>query len=160
MSSNVVNQVAYLRTSREFPEDDAHELSVEINKCYIDIANAVNRRTISLFPTTRPAATGENWFLTKNQRQQGFREVYTFTTLPATIPHGIDLSKIYGFVRIFGAMTDGSFWYTLPWVSVVAANNQINVFISSTNIQITGGGGAQQPVITAGTVVLEWISEV
>lgn len=160
MSSNVVNQVSYLRTSREFPENDAEELSVEINKTYIDIANSVNARTIGLFPTTRPAVTGESWYLTKNQRQQGLRQVYTFETLPVDMEHGIDFAKIYGFVRIFGAMTDGTYWYTLPWVSVVDATNQINIYISDTKIKITGGGGAAQPVITSGTVVLEWLSQV
>jgi len=78
MSANVVNQVAYLRTTREFPEE-IHQLSVEINKCYVDIASAVNNRTISIFPKNRPAVNGENWFIT-NQRQQGFRQIYTFTS--------------------------------------------------------------------------------
>ena len=36
MSSNIVNQVAYLRTSREFP-DELHQLSVEVNKMYVDM---------------------------------------------------------------------------------------------------------------------------
>ena len=54
MSSNLINQVAYLRTSREFPEE-LHQLTVEINKTYVDIANAVNARVIGLFPTNRPA---------------------------------------------------------------------------------------------------------
>lgn len=158
MSANVVNQMAYLRTSRNFPED-LHQLSVEVNKTYVDIANTVNNRTISMFPTDRPAINGESWFLFKNQRQQGFRQAYPFTTIPATIPHGLDIDDIERFVRIWGVFTDGAFWYTLPWVSVVDVTAQINVFLSATNIQITGGGGPGQPVSTKGTVILEWISE-
>ena len=45
-SPNVVNAVPYLRTTREYPQDDAHLLSVEMNKSYVDIDNALNSRTI------------------------------------------------------------------------------------------------------------------
>lgn len=158
MSSNVVNQVAYLRTSRNFPED-LRQLTVEVNKVYIDIANAVNERTIGIFSTNRPAINGESWFISKNLKQQGLRQIYPFTTIPATIEHGLDFDEIERFVRIWGVFTDGTFWYTLPWVSVVDVTAQINVFVGPTTIQITGGGGPGQPVSTKGTVILEWISD-
>lgn len=156
MSSNVVNQVAYLQTTRIFPKDP-ELLVVELGKSYLDIATTVNTRVISIFPTRRPAISGEEWFLRNNQKQQGFRQVYPITGT-GSYPHGINIATIGGFTKIYGTFTDGSFWYTLPWVSVVAANAQINVFVNATNIVITGGGGAGQPVIVSGFVVLEWIS--
>ena len=64
MSQNVSNQVAFLRTTRNFPLDDPQQLSVEINRSYVDIANAVNTRTIGIFPTNMAAQGGESWFLT------------------------------------------------------------------------------------------------
>lgn len=155
MSANVVNQVAFLRTSREFPEE-LDQLCVEVNKSYIDTANAVNNRTISIFPTNRPAINGESWFLT-SRKQQGVRQVYSITGT-GTYPHGITDFSVVQFVRIFGTFTDGTFWYPLPWVSVLSSTNNINIYLDSTNIVITGGGGGAQPTITSGTVVLEWIN--
>jgi len=156
LSTNFVNQTPYLRTTRAFPEE-VKQLAVEVNRAYVDIANAVNTRTISIYPTTRAAITGNNYYLVKNQRQQSFRQIYNFTTVPVDIPHGINLDEIYAVVKIYGAFTDGTFWYTLPWVSVVDVTNQINVFLSSSQIRITGGGGPGQPIPTQGTVVLEWV---
>lgn len=159
MSSGLINQSPYLRTSRNFPEDDAHQLAVEINRSYVDIAEKVNKRTISLYPTTKPAINGESWFLSQNKRQQGFRQVYTFTSLPAVIPHGVDIAQIYGFIRIFGAFTDGTFWYPLPYVVIAGGvASQTEVFLDTTNINITSGGSG--PAATKGQVVLEWLSEV
>ena len=157
MSANVVNQVSFLRTSRNFPED-LRQLTVEINKVYIDIANAVNERTISIFPTNRPAVNGESWFLSKNLRQQGLRQAYPFTTLPAVIHHGLNFDEIERFVRIFGAFTDGTFWYPLPYVAIVGGvASQVEVFLDDTNIFVTSGAGG--PTSTKGTVILEWISD-
>jgi hypothetical protein len=157
--NNVVNQVAYLRTSREFPED-LHQLCVESNKSYVSIAQAVNARTIGIFPTDRPAITGESWFL-NNQRQQTLRQVYSFSsfTSPQSIPHAINTNSIRGFTRIYGTATNGTNWYPLPYVDVTAANNQINVIVTPTNIVITAGAGAP-PAITSGWIVLEWLSQV
>lgn len=154
MSTNVTNQVAYLRTTRTFPID-SQALSVEIDRAYVDIANAVNNRTIGIFSNNRSNLTGENWFIT-SQRQQTFRRIYTFTSA-GSISHGINISQIYGFTRIYGTFTDGTNWYPLPYVDTTAANNQISVNITSSNIVITAGGGSP-PSITSGIIVLEWLA--
>lgn len=160
MSSNVVNNIPYLRTSRNFPED-LPQLTVEINKSYVDIANAVNNRTISIFPTRTPAITGENWFVFKNQRQGTFRQAYPFTAtggVVSPIPHSITFEDISGFTRIYGTVTDtNGLWYPLPYVDVLSATNQISIVVNSTNIVITQGSGAPF-VIASGYVVLEWLS--
>ena len=156
MSTNVVNQVAYLRTTREFPYEDSYQMSVEVTKAYLDTANAVNNRTIGIFPKNKPAINGEEWFLTSS-KQQGFRQVYTFTSLPATIPHGITVANIYGFTRIYGAFTDGTLWYPLPYVAIAGGvASQTEVYLDNTNIYVTSGAGG--PAATKGQVVLEWIS--
>lgn len=157
-SSNVVNQVPYLRTSRDFPQD-SQPLSVELNKAYIDIANTVNARTIGLFSTNQPAITGETWFVGGGaQKQQGLRRVYPFTSAGLTIPHGINLSQISGFIRIFGTFVDaGGIWYPLPYIDTVSATNQVNIIVNTTNIVITKGAGAP-PTLASGWVVLEWLA--
>ena len=156
MSSKVFNQGPYLRTSRDFPEEP-QSLRMELIKQYNDVANAVNARTIGLFPVGGIAINGEEWFLT-GQKQQGQRQVYTFTAA-GNIAHGLKLGNISKIVRIYGAFTDGTNWYPLPYVDATAANNQVSVKVTSTNIVITAGGGSP-PSITSGTVVLEWISQV
>ena len=158
MSANIVNQVPYLRTSREFPEE-LHQLTVEVNKAYLDTANAVNNRTISIFPTGRPAVNGESWFVNSSTRQQGLRQIYTFTN-SGSYPHGINTDQIGGFTAIYGTFMDNSGnWYPLPYVNVNAANDQISLQVTPTNIVITSGAGTP-PTISSIFIVLEWISRV
>ena len=155
MSSNVVNQVPYLPTSRNFPPE-AQPLTIEVSRAYIDTANAVNNRTISLFPTSRPAINGESWFLSGNRRQEAFRQVYSVTST-ASIPHGIMTANIGQFVRMFGNFTDGTNFYGLIAGSNVAIVGQISFYVTPTNIVFLSGAGA--PTLSSGTVVLEWISQ-
>ena len=153
--SNIINQAPFLRTSREFPAN-LDQLALESNKAYVDVAQCMNERIISLFPTTRPALNGENWFLSGNARQQGLRQVYQFTAA-GNIAHGINLSNIFGFTKIYGTFTDGTNWYPLPYVDVTNVTNQVSVKVTGTNIVITAGGGSP-PTISSGLVVLEWLS--
>jgi len=155
--NNITNQVAFLPTTREFPSDGEH-LSVEVSRSYINVANAVNARTIGIFTTNRPAANGEYWFLFQNKRQQGFRQAYNIPAIsayPHLIPHGINITRIGGFVRIWGTFTDGTIWYTLPYVDILSATNQIKITVDATNIIIDAGAGTP-PTISSGTIVLEW----
>jgi hypothetical protein len=155
MSVNFINQVAYLRTSREFPEE-LHQLTVEINKTYVDIANAVNDRTIGIFPTNRPAQTGEAWFITST-RQNTFRQLYVFTST-AAITHNIPVTQVNRFTRCFGEYTDGTNWYGLINGTSVAIAGQILFYVTPTQIVFVVGAGA--PALTRGNIVLEWLSQV
>jgi hypothetical protein len=162
MSSNIVNQVAFLRTSREFPEE-LHQLTVEVNKTYVDIANAVNARVIGIFTVNRPAQTGESWFFT-TRRQQSFRQVYTFTST-ANINIGFKLTSIAQISpRSYGTFTDGNNWYGLIFASNVAIAGQISFYLlktgSPTTDQIAFLTGAGAPTLTSGFIVLEWLSQV
>jgi hypothetical protein len=163
MSTNTpttqLQQAPYLREQRNFPDSDVKTLAKQSDDAYIDIASKVNKRIIGTYALNFQITTGAKWFLTGQPNDQSeFRQVYIWTTLPAVIPHGIKFANVDRFVDIYGDFTDGTFWYTLPWVSVTGSTNQINIFLDSVNINITGGGGPQQPVPTRGTVVLEWIS--
>ena len=160
MSTIIANQTPYLITTRNFPED-SQNLTIELNRSYIDIANAVNQRTIGVFSNTHSVITGESWFTQGgNKKQQSLRQVYPF--LAANLPniaHGITVSQISGFVRIWGTYVDlGGTWYPLPFVSATAVANQVQIQVNSTNIVITVGAGAPVPV--SGFVILEWLSNV
>ncbi len=154
--NNIANQVAYLATSREFPEE-GRELTVHLNKSYSDIANAVNARTIGIFPTNRSAITGESWFIFQNKRQQSLRQVYTFTST-ANIPHGLSLERIDYFTRNFGEFTDGTNWYGIIHGTDQIIPGQLSFYVSPTQIVFVNAGGVAVPILTKGIIVLEWIS--
>lgn len=154
MNNNVVNNVSYIRTSRDFPTE-AKELSVELNKAYVDIANSVNARTIGIFPTNRPVVTGESWFITQNQRQQTLRQVYKITSY-ASFNHNINFTGVTTFTKIMGIGYDGANYFTIPYVDSVSITAQVPIFVSPT--QVVMAAGALAPVIQRGIIILEWLS--
>jgi hypothetical protein len=154
-----IQKSPYLQGQRQFPYDNTRELANQVDHAYIQIAQQVNSRVIGLFALGNQIVTGEKWYLSGPQEeQQTLRQIYTLTGA-GNIAHGINFATVALFTRIFGTFTDGTNWYPLPYVDVSAANNQVNVYLSPTNIVITAGGGSP-PTITSGIVVLEWLSQV
>ncbi len=156
MTTNIINNVAYLRTSREFPKE-LQSLCVEIDKAYVDIANAVNNRTIALFPVNRSAITGESWFIQNNQKQQTIRQVYTFTTTTA-INHGITVIDPNQFTSCYGTYTDLTNSYGLVFGTSTATPGLITFYVTATQIVFVLGTGA--PALSKGRIVLTWLSQV
>ncbi len=167
MTTNAPDRSPYLRTSRNFPED-VHNLCLEINKSYIDIANAVNSRTISIFTVNKPMVNGESWFFNQG-RQQAFRQVYL---IPASITTGfaIDIGfKLSSINKIspnsYGSFTDGTNWYGIIYATNVAIAGAYTFYIklnasSTVSDQVIILIGAGAPTITSGIINLEWISDV
>ena len=163
MSINLFTQVPYLRTSRNFPED-LHQLTVEVNKSYVDIANCVNNRTMSIFTTQVAVVNGESWFI-NGIKHQGFRATYQIGALsifPASIPHFINFSNLFEFVRCFGSYTDGTNYYGAIYGSNVAIAGQISFYLTPNSgttpgdIVILAGAGA--PTVINLVITLEWIA--
>lgn len=154
MSSNIVNQVSFIPTTRQFPEE-IKQLSVELSRDRIDLANAINSRTIGIFPTNRPALNGESWFLSGNQRQQAFRQVYTFTGTTA-INHGINTVVPGQFAHCYGSYTNGTDTFGLIYGTSVGIAGQILFYVTATQIVFVVDAGA--PALQSGTIVLEWLS--
>ena len=145
----------YIKSSREFPPD-LSMISMILTRTYIEVANAINLRSIGLFPVTRPAITGNSYFISKNLEQQSIRQVYTFTTT-ANIPHTIPTTIDY-IVSMYGQYTDGTNWYGIIPASSVVIGGQISFYLTPTNIVFNVGGGA--PALTKGIIVIEWLSQV
>lgn len=162
--NNNVSQSPYLRTSRQFPED-LKNLSIEVNRSYVDTANAVNNRTISIFPTNRSVVTGESWFLSSNQRQQTLRQVYSFGAIAAgaelDIPIGI--TNFVSFTRIYGTViTDIIDYRPLPYVDPTTLTTSMTILVGIVAgiQQIRIVLGATSPNVTSGIAVLEYLSNV
>jgi hypothetical protein len=155
MSSNVTNQTPYLRTSRNYPQE-SQPLAVEVNRSYVDIAEKMNVRTIGIFPTDKPAITGESWFINANKKQQSLRQVYNITSA-AAFNHGLNLTDIAFFTVIRGIGFDGTNYYPIPYVSPIAAADNIGIYVTPTQVMITTGVGS--PSITSGIILLEWLSQ-
>ena len=158
MNTTLRNTAPFLRVQRLFPDDNPQALSVEVDRAYIDVASAVNARTIGSFTTNVQSASGEFWFLQGgNRRLQGLRQVYLFNAL-GSIPHGINLNSINQFTKCSGSFTDGTSWYGAVFGSSVVIAGQVSFYITPANIVIQAGSGA--PSVTSGSIVLEWISQV
>lgn len=150
-----IQQSPYLRNQRSFPEDP-QALSVENSKSYIEIASAVNLRTIGIYPLKTPVANGESWYIMGgNQRQQALRQVYVFTST-ASIAHGINVQDSNQFTTCSGSYTDGTSSYGLFFASSVAIAGQITFYVTATQIVFATGSGA--PTLTKGRIVLEWLA--
>jgi hypothetical protein len=155
MNVNVINQSSFLQKSRRFPSNDVSELAFQVNITYVEIANAVNSRVISLFPTSRPSLTGEKWFIVSNRDQQSFRQVYIFTNT-TSIDHDIDINNIDRFTCTYGNYTDGTNWYGLVASTPVPIAGTISFYITPTQIVFVVGAGA--PALSRGNIVLQWLS--
>ena len=154
MAGNESSVTAFLRRQRDF-SNDINSLPAELNRAYIDLANYINNREIGVYVSNIRAYNGQSWYLANNRKQDGLRSVYPITG-PGSYPHNIDLTQINAITNITGTATNGTNWYPLPLVNTASALNQISVVVTPTNIVVTAGAGA--PVITSGTIVLEWIS--
>jgi|SRR5665213_945889 len=152
-NAQITNQTPYLRVSRDFSEE-IQDLCIDVSKAYIDTANAVNARTIGIYPTNKSVITGNSYYLT-SKRQQTSRKVFTFTTT-AAITHGIFVSDMSYFINCFGSFTDGVNAYGLFFSSSVAIAGQITFYVTPTQIIFVTGAGA--PTLTSGSIVLEFLS--
>ncbi len=156
--SNIINQVAYIKSSREFPQD-LNQIANILTRSYAEIANSINERTIGLFPSNRPAITGNSYFVYQNKRQQSVRQTYTFTS---TVPilHNIDFLQVAYIGAMYGQYTDGTNWYgIIPGTNAAAGiPGQLVFYLSPTSI-IFIPGGVSMPALTKGIIVIEWISQ-
>lgn len=164
MSANVANRSPYLRASREYPLEMG-PLVQEVNKAYVDVANAVNERSIGVYPVNLPAITGNSYFFKGKTKQQSLRQVYTFTGA-GNIPHGINILSVFGISsNTYGSYKDAANnWYGAIYAGSVPVPDQVSFYItpnSSTsvldgNIVVSIDGTA--PAISSGFIVVEWIA--
>jgi hypothetical protein len=163
MNNNLL-QVPFLISSRDFPEDPKR-LTAVLGRSYLDIANAVNNRTISVFPTSKPAQTGETWMLDQNNRFQTLRQVYSFGAIAAganlDIPHG--LTNLTQFTRIWGTVVTTAVDYRpLPYIDPASLTTGMTILVGTVLgvpvIRIALGATAVP--VTRGLAILEYLTDV
>jgi hypothetical protein len=160
-------QQPYLVTEREFPQD-LKLLQPVLVKAWNDLSYAMNARVIGLYDRVQ-VVTGERWFndstaisqgnvATASLRRQSYRQVYTFGAINAgaslTINHNI--SNVVNFTHIYGTcITSVPDFRPIPYSSATLVTNQIEIKVTSTQINIINGNTA--PNIVSGIVVLEYL---
>lgn len=161
-----IQQSPYLPRQRNFPNDNAQALGVEIDKTYIDIAQRVNARTIGIYTVNFSTITGESWYLQgQPRRRQSLRQVYEFTTL-ANIDLGFKLDQTSGISLAYGEYFDAATgnWYGFIFASNVAIAGQRTFYFlntaSTTTDQIVLLAGAGAPAFTRGRIIVEWLSNI
>lgn len=153
-----VQRQAFLITSRFFPTDMV-QLEPVLNKMYIEVAQAVNQRTIGTFDKIQ-AVTGENWYNDANplQKKQSYRKVFSFEAIAAgaTLTFNHDIQGIVQLTRAYGTcITVTPDFRPIPYASATAVNTQIELNVTLTQINIINGAGA--PNIQSGIIVLEYL---
>lgn len=157
--SNNIQFSPYLLDQRKFPDRDLKELATQNDLSYVEVARAVNSRTIGITPTNFSVATGEKWYIsTGPTSQSSLRQVYSLTGA-GNIAHGIDWTSV-GFIspKSYGSYTDGTNWYGVMYGSSTAIAGQVSFYITSTNIVVLVDAGA--PAVTSGYILLEWVSQI
>jgi len=155
--SNPLQKSPYLREQRDFPSDDIKKLTVQVDRSYVDLAQAINARTIGIFATGNQIVTGDSWYFNGSSRkQQSLRQVYNFTAA-GSIAHGLTWASVSSIShKSYGTFTDGTNWYGAIYASSVAIAGQISFYVTPTNIVVLAGAGS--PSITSGYIVLDFIS--
>lgn len=160
MSTNIANISPYLQTTRKFPIDSPPKLETELSKMNLDVATAVNLRSIGIYDVVT-TITGNQLYnlttpLTKRQSQ---RKVYTFSSIAAgatlVTAHGINLITQLACPITGSVVTAIPDFRNIPHVSATLITDQIQVIVDATNITIINGATA--PNITSGFVILEFL---
>lgn len=148
-----LQKVPFLREQRQFPNDDLRELANQSDHAYIDIAQKVNSREISIYATNFQVISGQSWYLAGgNQRQQALRQLYQFWGITAatqanpavlTIPNNkfiigqsITIYNVGGMTQLNGNT------YTI----IAISGNLVTINVDSTGFgAYTSGGQAINP---------------
>lgn len=155
-------QTPYLITSRFFPKD-VEELQPVLTKSWVDLAQAINTRTIGIFNTTS-AVNGDKYYNATNtlQLRQAYRQTFPFGAIAAggTIAIFFDMTQVTQCVNIYGTVvTDDvtSKFRALNWTSSTDITEQIQVDFNSIANQINITVGAGAPNVISGMIVVEYL---
>jgi hypothetical protein len=148
----------YLKTTEVYPEDES-QLRVTQTNIYTSIATAVNVREIAIYDLQQ-LITGQQFFTPGDPQQYRYtyRKVFNLGAIApgATLTVAHNLTNITIFTRMYGTcLTSAPDYRPIPYSSVTALNQQIELRADATNLYVSNGAGS--PAITSAIVVLEYI---
>ena len=121
-------------------------------------SDMINIREIARYEQLE-TQTGQLWYGADNQtKRYGWRKVMALGAIPAggnqTTAHGITGTPLFTYIggSVATAAPDSR---PIPFASVTASNQCIEIIVGAVNIVVTNGAAA--PAITSGFVVLEYI---
>lgn len=164
MSANIApfnNRSPFLIESRNFPNDEVR-LQVTLNKMYIEIAQAVNKRTIGTYSTAQ-ITTGNVYFPEGNttETEESFRTIYTLASIASgvnTIPLGFTLTPTTQFVMMYGtANNPGVRSGPIPYVNLTTPTDGIELRVNWTTSNIEIVTTTSNWVAYSAIIVLEYI---
>ena len=140
--------------------EDQEEFLEQWTNLYKKVAIKVNGKERALYPLQLEILNNQQFFTAEDTRayRSVFRKVFNFSAIAAgatlNIAHGI--GTFTGFTRIYGTcITNVVDYRPIPYVSVTAANQGIQLEITAANIVITNGAAAAP--ITSGNIILEYL---
>jgi len=147
----------YIPESYEIPKNE-QELRIFLKTQFENFAKLLNRKDTASYEEVELQNNQQFFGATPRQKRFAFRRVYDFGAIAAgavlNIPHG--LAGVVEYTRIYGTVITNVVDYRpIPYVSVVAVNQGIQVGIVGINIVITNGAAAAP--ITSGLIVLEYL---
>lgn len=158
MTFNPSNTIGPFLPINQTWSEQPDQFLIQITNRDRDIARYINIRDIAIYDTTE-IPTGQQWFNSNNAqlKRDGFRKVFSIgainTGATSTTAHGV--TGITLFTHIYGTAITASDNRPIPYSSVTAVNQQIELKVDGTNITIINGAAA--PNITSAIVVLEYL---
>ena len=147
----------FLATNRNF-DIEYRQMQILWHQLYTQMAYAINSREISDYLLSE-IPIGQHFFKTGDPQatRAVFRKVFpipaTASGTTATLAHGIKFTE---FTNIYGTViTDVVDYRPIPYISVTAVNQGIELQCDTTNVYVINGAAA--PNITSGIVVLEYL---
>lgn len=172
LPTTTVIDIGYIQDIDQFTPDILKQILIRVVQALNDSNSTVNLKDSALYPLTE-FVTGQTYFPDPTlssttgqnpEQRQTFRKVFNVGPLAnagtTTIPHGITVTNLTTFTRIYGTANDVGVtkqYIPLPFVDVsgtVAAGN-IELSVDNTNIYITTTGNGTN--FTICYVILEFL---
>lgn len=154
-TSDIPAQANQLELSVEIPPVDSSHFNDFFTTTYKRIASAMNTKEGALY-VPMEVATFQQWFTVGNPQafRTGYRTVVNMGNCSVPIAHNIPsftiMTHIYG-----GAVTVTPTYLPVPYASITALDDQIEVLVDATNVTVLVGAGV--PAVTSCYVVLHYL---
>lgn len=137
--------------------DEPEKLKEFLKRTLEEHSRFINRKDMGQYETVEVQVNQTFPGTTPQDKRQIYRKILTFGALAiggtAIVPHGV--TGITDFTRIFGTCITAADNRPIPYVSVAAANQGIEVLRIGANIVVRNGGAA--PAITSGRIIIEFM---